>query len=147
MAARTWLVYSSRLRSQFGHHARCSRESNYPLLHGAGRRPHRLRGLASLYAQANEFDIQAAKAFQVKWTPRGWMREDLDLLGFEQQLYLRQPGYGTSYVTGKYLIDELVKDRAQQLGEGFTLREFFDEFNAAGVIPVSLIQWELTGRR
>ena len=105
------------------------------------------RGLASLYAQANEFDIQAAKAFQVKWTPRGWMREDLDLLGFEQQLYLRQPGYGTSYVTGKYLIDELIKERAQQLGDRFTLRGFFDEFNAAGVIPVSLIQWELTGRR
>jgi hypothetical protein len=103
------------------------------------------RGLASLYAQANEFDIADAKAFQVKWTPRGWMRPDLDLLGFEQQLYLRQPGYGTSYVTGKHLIEELIKDRANQLGEGFTLRRFFDEFNASGLIPVSLIRWELTG--
>ena len=105
------------------------------------------RGLASLYAQANQFDIQAAKAFQVEWTPRGWMRPDLDLLGFEQQLYLRQPAYGTSYVTGKYLIDELIRARAQQLGDNFTLRRFFDEFNAAGVIPVSLIHWQLTGRR
>ena len=52
------------------------------------------RGLASLYAQANEFDMKQAKAFQVEWTPRGWMRPDLDLLGFEQQLYLRQPGTG-----------------------------------------------------
>lgn len=101
------------------------------------------RGLASLYAQANEFDIARAKAFQVQWTPRGWMRPDLDLLGFEQQLYLRQPGYGTSYVTGKHLIEELTKDRAQQLGDRFTLRRFFDEFNAAGVIPVSLIRQEL----
>jgi len=49
------------------------------------------RGLASLYAQANQFNLQQAKAFQVEWTPRGWMRPDLDLLGFEQQLYLRQP--------------------------------------------------------
>ena len=105
------------------------------------------RGLASLYAQANQFDIKQAKAFQVEWTPRGWMREDLDLLGFEQQLYLRQPGYGTSYVTGKYLIDELIRERARQLGNDFTLRRFFDEFNAAGVIPVTLIQWQLTGRR
>jgi hypothetical protein len=105
------------------------------------------RGLASLYAQANEFDIKQAKAFQVEWTPRGWMRPDLDLLDFEQQLYLRQPGYGTSYVTGKYLIDELIKDRARQAGDGFILRRFFDEFNAAGVIPVSLIHWQLTGRR
>lgn len=105
------------------------------------------RGLASLYAQANEFDIAKAKAFQVKWTPRGWMRPDLDLLGFEQQLYLRQPGYGTSYVTGKHLIDELIKDRANQLGDRFTLRGFFDEFNGAGLIPVSLIRWQLTGER
>jgi uncharacterized protein DUF885 len=105
------------------------------------------RGLASLYAQANQFDITQAKAFQVEWTPRGWMRPDLDLLNFEQQLYLRQPGYGTSYVTGKYLIDELIKDRARQLGDGFTLRRFFDEFNAAGVIPVSLVHWQLTGQR
>jgi len=103
------------------------------------------RGLASLYAQANLFDLQQAKAFQVEWTPRGWMRPDLDLLGFEQQLYLRQPGYGTSYVTGKYLVDELIKDRAHQLGDAFTLRRFFDEFNAAGMMPVSLIHWQLTG--
>jgi hypothetical protein len=105
------------------------------------------RGLASLYAQANQFDIKQAKAFQVEWTPRGWMREDLDLLGFEQQLYLRQPGYGTSYVTGKSLIDELIRERGQQLGADFAMRRFFDEFNAAGVIPVSLIHWQLTGRR
>ncbi|HQR48807.1 MAG TPA: DUF885 family protein [Steroidobacteraceae bacterium] len=103
------------------------------------------RGLASLYAQANEFDLRQAKAFQVEWTPRGWMRPDLDLLGFEQQLYLRQPGYGTSYVTGKYLIEETIKDRRRQLGEAFTMRRFFDEFNAAGMIPVSLIHWQLTG--
>jgi hypothetical protein len=103
------------------------------------------RGLASLYAQANEFDIKQAKAFQVEWTPRGWMRPDLDLLNFEQQLYLRQPGYGTSYVTGKYLIDELMKDRAHQLGDAFTLRKFFDEFNAAGLIPVTLIRRQMTG--
>ena len=104
------------------------------------------RGLASLYAQANELDIKAAKAFQVDWTPRGWMRPDLDLLGFEQQLYLRQPGYGTSYVTGKHLIDELIAERARQLGDRFSLRAFLEEFNAAGLIPVSLIRRELTSR-
>ena len=104
------------------------------------------RGLASLYAHANEFDIKQAKDFQVEWTPRGWMRPDLDLLHFEQQLYLRQPGYGTSYVTGKYLLDELMKDRAKQLGESFTIRRYFEEVNAAGVIPVSLVRWQITGK-
>jgi hypothetical protein len=104
------------------------------------------RGLASLYAHANEFDIKKAKDFQVQWTPRGWMREDLDLLGFEQQLYLRQPGYGTSYVTGKYLLEDLVRERAKQLGDAFSMKRFFEELNAAGMIPVSLIRWQLTGR-
>jgi uncharacterized protein (DUF885 family) len=75
------------------------------------------------------------------------MRPDLDLLGIEQQLYLRPPGYGTSYVTGKYLLDELIKDRAHQRGDRFTLRGFFDELNAAGMMPVSLIHWQLTGER
>ena len=105
------------------------------------------RGLASLYAQSNQFDIKQAKAFQVEWTPRGWMRPDLDLLGFEQQLYLRQPGYGTSYVTGKSMIDELIKNRAYQLGDAFTMRRFFDELNGAGMMPVSLIRWQLTGEK
>ncbi len=105
------------------------------------------RGLASLYSQANEFDIQQAKAFQVEWTPRGWMHPELDLLGFEQQLYLRQPTYGTSYVTGKAMIEELIRVRSHQLGKDFTMRRFFDEFNVAGVIPVALIRWQLTGQR
>ncbi len=103
------------------------------------------RGLASLYAHANIFDLKRAKAFQVEWTPRGWMRPDLDLLGFEQQLYLRQPGYGTSYVTGKHLLEDLMRVRAHQLGKDFSLRRYFDEVNGAGMIPVSMIHWQLTG--
>ncbi|MDX1502174.1 MAG: DUF885 family protein [Thermoanaerobaculia bacterium] len=103
------------------------------------------RGLASLYLHANEFDLQDARDFHVRWTPRGWMREDLDLLGFEQLLYLRQPGYGTSYVTGKYLLERLLAARSEQLGSSFDLESFFEEVDAAGVIPVSLIHWQLTG--
>ncbi len=103
------------------------------------------RGLASLYAHANLFDLQQAKAFQVEWTPRGWMRPDLDLLGFEQQLYLRQPGYGSSYVTGKHLLDDLMRELAHQQGRDFTLKRYFDEVNGAGMIPVSMIRWQLTG--
>lgn len=106
------------------------------------------RGLASLYAHANEFTMKDARDFHVAWTPRGWMREDLDLLGFEQQLYLRQPGYGTSYVTGKYLIERLLAERGRQVeleGGEYTLYDFFSEVNEAGVIPVSLLRWQLTG--
>jgi hypothetical protein len=104
------------------------------------------RGLGSLYAQANTFTLKEARDFHVAWTPRGWMREDLDLLGFEQLLYLRQPGYGTSYITGKYLMERLMAERARQLGDSFRLKDFFQEVDEVGVIPVSLIRWQLTGQ-
>ena len=103
------------------------------------------RGLGSLYAHANEFTLKQAKDFHVAWTPRGWMREDLDLLGFEQLLYLRQPGYGTSYVVGKYQVERLLMERARQQGADFNMRGFFAEIDAAGLIPMSLIRWQLTG--
>jgi hypothetical protein len=105
------------------------------------------RGLGSLYAHANEFTMKQAADFHVKWTPRGWMREDLDLLGFEQHLYLRQPGYGTSYITGKFLLERLLASRSHALGQDFTMKRFFTELNEAGLIPVSLIAWQLTGER
>ncbi len=104
------------------------------------------RGLGSLYVHGNEFTMQEARDFHVDWTPRGWMREDLDLLGFEQLLYLRQPGYGTSYISGKYLIERLLAERSRQLGDDFTLSGFFEDVDALGVIPVSLIRWQLTGK-
>ncbi|MCE2900740.1 MAG: DUF885 family protein [Gemmatimonas sp.] len=102
------------------------------------------RGLGNLYAHANELTMAQAGDLHVNWTPRGWMRRD-PLLGFEQHLYLRQPGYGASYVTGGRLMEEAIAERARQLGSAFTMGRFFDEVNAAGMIPVSLIYWELTG--
>ena len=103
------------------------------------------RGLGSLYAHANIFTMKQARDFHVARTPRGWMREDLDLLGFEQLLYMRQPGYGSSYVTGKYLIERLLGEMGSGSTEGIALSDFFGQVNAQGVIPVSLIHWQLTG--
>ncbi len=103
------------------------------------------RGLGSLYAHANIFTMKEARDFHVARTPRGWMREDLDLLGFEQLLYLRQPGYGTSYVTGKYLIERMLGEMGSQSSDGIRLPDFFKQFDEQGVIPVSLIHWQLTG--
>ena len=104
------------------------------------------RGLGSLYAQRNEYTMKQAAEFQVQWTPRGWMSPTLDLLGFEQQLYLRQPGYGTSYIIGKYLLDDLLREMSELKGTAFSLREYYDSINRAGLIPVSLIRWQLTGK-
>ncbi len=102
------------------------------------------RGLGNLYAHANILTMEQAGDLHVNWTPRGWMRRD-PLLGFEQHLYLRQPGYGATYVTGGRLMEETMAERARQLGDAFTMRRFFDEVNAVGMLPVSLIYWELTG--
>jgi uncharacterized protein (DUF885 family) len=104
------------------------------------------RGLASLYVQANEFDLEKAGKFHAAWTPRGWADPKDLLTGFEQLLYLRQPGYGTSYITGKVLVDRLIAEYAHQqeaAGKTFVLRDFLDRFNAAGMIPLLLIEDEL----
>lgn len=103
------------------------------------------RGLGSLYAHANIFTLKEARDFHVARTPRGWMRDDLDLLGFEQLLYLRQPGYGTSYITGKYLIERMLGEMGSQSDDAIVLSDFFKQVDEQGVIPVSLIHWQLTG--
>jgi uncharacterized protein (DUF885 family) len=104
------------------------------------------RGLASLYVQANEFDLEKAGKFHAEWTPHGWANPKDSLTGFEQLLYLRQPGYGTSYITGKLLVDRLMAEYAHQqelAGKPFKLREFMDRFNAVGMIPVVLMEDEM----
>ena len=103
------------------------------------------RALGGLMMHANEWTMEEAVQFASEWTPRGWLPEDGNTVWGEQHLYLQQPGYGTSYITGKIQIEQLIAERANQLGDDFTLNRFMDEFEAAGVIPVSLIRWELTG--
>ena len=108
------------------------------------------RGLASLYVQSNEMSLDEAGHFHARATPRGWSDAKSDLVGFEQLLYLRQPGYGTSYVTGKMELDRLISDYAfdrEQRGEEFNLPKFFRDMNASGIIPYSLIEKELVTRR
>ncbi|HEY2807660.1 MAG TPA: DUF885 family protein [Steroidobacteraceae bacterium] len=104
------------------------------------------RGLASLYVQSNEISLQEAGRFHARWTPRGWSDPASPLVAFEQLLYLRQPGYGTSYVTGKVQFERLISDyaRAQQLaGRPFSVGDFFARMNAAGTIPFALIEAEM----
>lgn len=108
------------------------------------------RGLGSLYAHANMMTMEQAGNIHSEWTPRGWMKTEKELLLFEQHLYLRQPGYGTSYITGKYLLEEMMAYSAQQKdknGEAFVLKDFFDELNSIGNIPVSLARWQMTGSK
>ncbi|MDB4292173.1 hypothetical protein N9954_02110 [Maribacter sp.] len=108
------------------------------------------RGLGSLYAHANEMTMEEAGTIHSEYTPRGWMKTEKELLLFEQHIYLRQPGYGTSYISGKYLLEKalasfvLMKERKK---EPFVMKVFFDKLNSIGNIPISLGQWEMTGEK
>jgi Bacterial protein of unknown function (DUF885) len=104
------------------------------------------RGLASLYVQSNRFTLEQAEHFQGEWTPRGWANASDQLTAFEQLLYLRQPGYGTSYITGKLLLDRLLTEYSheQELeGKPFILRDCLDRFNNEGMIPIPLMETEM----
>lgn len=103
------------------------------------------RALGDLRMHANELTLEQAAQFASANTPRGWLRLDGRLVRSEQHLYLQQPAYGTSYVAGKIQIEDLLAAYRRQKKDAFTLQQFMDDFDAAGLIPVSLIRWELTG--
>lgn len=106
------------------------------------------RGLGSLYAHANEMTSEEAGGIHSEYTPRGWMKTEKELLLFEQHLYLRQPGYGTSYITGKYQLEAAMADYAkvkENAAVAFETKGFFDHLNSMGNIPIALGHWEMTG--
>lgn len=106
------------------------------------------RGLGSLYAHANEMTMEQVSQVHVTWTPRHWMQREPELLKFEQHLYLRQPGYGTSYVVGKYLLERLMAKAAKQQevrDAPFVMQDFFEQVNDIGAIPVSMVEMEMVG--
>lgn len=103
------------------------------------------RGMGDLKMHSNEFTLEEAVNFGVEGTPRGWMLKEGNTIWADEDLYLQQPGYGTSYVVGKVHLEKLIADYSRIKGEKFNLKEFFDEFNACGMIPLSLIRWEMTG--
>ena len=106
------------------------------------------RGLGSLYAHANEMTMEEAGKIHAQYTPRGWMKTEKELLKFEQHLYMRQPGYGTSYITGKFLIDEAMAEYARDMelsGKIFSIKDFLDRMNQIGSVPPAIGAMELTG--
>jgi len=103
------------------------------------------RGLGGLYQHGLEMTFEEATQFASKWTPWGLLPADGGTIQHEEQFYLQQPAYGTSYVIGKIEIERLIAEYARLQNGRFVLKTFMDDFNRAGVIPVSLIYWELTG--
>ena len=103
------------------------------------------RGLAGLKQHGLELDFDGATKFASKWVPWGLMPADGTTIQHEEHFYIQQPGYETSYVVGKLDIDKLIAEYARQREGQFVLKEFMDNFNKCGLIPVSLIYWEMTG--
>ena len=100
-----------------------------------------VRNRAEALMHTNQFNVQQAVDYMVDNTP--FM--DQDVARVDAEIYLKTPGSGIAYQMGKLQIEELLMDRALQLGEAFDLKEFHDEFLAAGWIPISLIRWQMTG--
>lgn len=104
------------------------------------------RGLASLRVQANEIGLAEAGSFHAQWTPRGWSDATSRLVGFEQLLYLRQPGYGPSYIVGKAQLDHLLaleSHRAEVEGHPFVVKDAFAAILASGIVPPAIIEDEM----
>jgi hypothetical protein len=103
------------------------------------------RAEADLRMHSGELTFDQAIQLCVDRTPYGWMKADDTVLWGDVDLYLRQPSYGIGYLLGKVQIEGLMADRLMQVQDKFVVRDFFDQFLASGVIPVSLIRWEMTG--
>lgn len=97
---------------------------------------------ADIGMQHNRMTVAEAVAAMRARTP--WLDEDVARV--DAEIYLRRPpGYGVAYTIGKLQMDALLADRAAQLGEAFSLREFHDAFLAAGRLPIALTRYEMTG--
>jgi hypothetical protein len=71
---------------------------------------------------------------------------DRDVARVDAEIYLRRPpGYGLGYTTGMLQMQRLLAVRKRQLDDAFSLKDFHDDFMAAGRLPLSLIHWEMTG--
>ncbi len=104
-----------------------------------------VRALSDIYMHDNQWTLQDAMAFSVANAPHGELLDDSPHLWFEMATTLRGVGHHMLMVVGKVQFMKLLRDRSQQLGDEFELQAFMDEFFESGLIPMSLIRWEMTG--
>jgi hypothetical protein len=103
------------------------------------------RSISDLKMHSNEFTLAEGFRHNVEKTPYGWVEKDSPVMWHDIELYMRQPGYGTSYTIGSTELQNLIADRALQQGRRFNLRSFMDRFLGMGMIPITLARWEMTG--
>jgi hypothetical protein len=113
-----------------------------------------LNALGELKFQANELDYAGWNQFGAKMRVYGpaplddseWWNAGATYSTWDHKKdAVNAPGYELVYLIGYTQFFKILADRAQQLGKDFNLGEYMDEFFAAGMMPMSLIRWEITG--
>ncbi|MCE2492404.1 MAG: DUF885 family protein [Alphaproteobacteria bacterium] len=104
-----------------------------------------VRALSDIYMHSGDWSLDEATRFCIDNAPHGELLEGSHHLWFELDTTLRGVGHHMLMVMGKVQFMKLMRDRANQLGDDFHLRDFLDEVYASGQIPWSLIRWEMTG--
>ena len=103
------------------------------------------RAMADLKLHSGEFTLEEAAKYAAQVTPGGWVLPDGPTIWGDMSIYLPQPGYGTSYVIGKIQVERLLADEKSRKGDAFRLKGFLDDLFSRGLVPQSLIRWEMTG--
>ena len=104
-----------------------------------------VRAMTDLKLHSNEWTLDEAAAYASRTTPYGWIGPDSAAMATDLKIYLHQPGYGTTYVVGKVQVEKLMADYSLVRKEPFVLKAFLEEMFSKGIIPQSLIRWEMTG--
>jgi uncharacterized protein (DUF885 family) len=104
-----------------------------------------VRALSDVYLHSRDWVLEDALEFCIANAPHGELLDGSHHLWYELATTLRGVGHHMLMVVGKVQYMKLFRDRANQLGNDFVLKDFMDEFYASGFIPMSLIRWEMTG--
>lgn len=102
------------------------------------------RLLPELQVHANIWTFDQALASLAARTPY-WMEKTDDTGLYDMALYLRQPGLGINYYFGRIQLEQLLAEMADREGRAFNLTRFHDRFIASGIMPITLVRWEMTG--
>jgi len=104
-----------------------------------------VRALSDIYMHSGDWSYDDAYRFCVENAPHGELLDGSHHLWFELDTTLRGVGHHMLMIVGKVQFMKLFRDRANQLGDEFVLRDFIDDVLNTGSIPWSLIRWEMTG--
>ena len=103
------------------------------------------RAIADLKMHSNEFSLQDAIDYCAECAPNNWAIPNGPHSWYEMQTNLRYVGWHMGMVIGKLAVNQMIAERVRQLGNDFSFKDFFKDFFSCGMIPLSLIRWQMTG--